>query len=113
MYNIKIILPPSSLELHLSSFKFCSLLFCVKTDQVNFVMTFSMHTGILFSQNVVEELRERISKKKAQIASMMEKTSEVRRMKDELQQTLSLVSSNFNIYSFHKNQMTIVSMKLY
>ncbi|XP_062153767.1 structural maintenance of chromosomes protein 6B-like isoform X1 [Alnus glutinosa] len=42
--------------------------------------------------NVVEELRERISKKKAQIASMMEKTSEVRRMKDELQQTLSLAT---------------------
>lgn len=35
---------------------------------------------------------ERISKKKAQIACMMENTSEVRRMKDELQQTLSLVS---------------------
>lgn len=72
-----------------------------------------MHTGILFSQNVMEELRERISKKKAQIACMMEKTSEVRRMKDELQQTLSLVSSSFNIYSFHKSHMTIVLMKFY
>lgn len=66
-----------------------------------------------FSQNVVEELREHISKKKAQIASMMEKTSEVRRMKDELQQTLSLVTSIFNIYSFHKSHMAIVLMKLY
>jgi hypothetical protein len=62
---------------------------------------------------VVEELREHISKKKAQIASMMEKTSEVRRMKEELQQTLSLVTSNFNIYCFHKSHMTIVLMKLY
>ncbi|KAK4570872.1 hypothetical protein RGQ29_029649 [Quercus rubra] len=42
--------------------------------------------------SVVEELMERISKKKAQIACMMENTSEVRRMKDELQQTLSLAT---------------------
>ncbi|KAG6659254.1 structural maintenance of chromosomes protein 6B-like isoform X1 [Carya illinoinensis] len=42
--------------------------------------------------SVLEELKERISKKKAQIACMMEKTTEVRRMKDELQQMLSMAT---------------------
>ncbi|KAI8564575.1 hypothetical protein RHMOL_Rhmol03G0191100 [Rhododendron molle] len=40
----------------------------------------------------IEELRGHLTKKKAQIASMMERTSEVRRMKDELQQSLSLAT---------------------
>lgn len=39
----------------------------------------------------MEELRDRLAKKKAQIACVMERTSEVRKMKDELQQSLSLV----------------------
>nr|XP_048325795.1 structural maintenance of chromosomes protein 6B isoform X2 [Ziziphus jujuba var. spinosa] len=42
--------------------------------------------------DLVEELRAHFTKKKNQIASMMEKTSEVRRMKDELQQTLALAT---------------------
>lgn len=40
----------------------------------------------------MEELRDHLAKKKAQIACMMERTSEVRRMKDELQQSLSLAT---------------------
>ncbi|XP_023549860.1 structural maintenance of chromosomes protein 6B-like isoform X1 [Cucurbita pepo subsp. pepo] len=40
-------------------------------------------------QGLAEKLRERFIEKKAQIASMMEKTSEVRRLKEELQETLS------------------------
>ncbi|KAG6600185.1 Structural maintenance of chromosomes protein 6B, partial [Cucurbita argyrosperma subsp. sororia] len=43
-------------------------------------------------QGLAEKLRERFIEKKAQIASMMEKTSEVRRLKDELQETLSLAT---------------------
>ena len=39
----------------------------------------------------MEELRECLTKKKTQIACMMEKTTEVRRMKEDLQQRLSLV----------------------
>ena len=39
----------------------------------------------------MEELRDHLTKKKAQIECMMEKTSAVRRMKDELQQSLALV----------------------
>ncbi|XP_038683969.1 structural maintenance of chromosomes protein 6B-like isoform X2 [Tripterygium wilfordii] len=38
----------------------------------------------------VETLKDRFTKKKAQIEVMMQKTSEVRRKKDELQQTISL-----------------------
>ncbi|PSS33185.1 Structural maintenance of chromosomes protein like [Actinidia chinensis var. chinensis] len=38
----------------------------------------------------MEELRDHLTKKKAQIECMMEKTSAVRRMKDELQQSLAL-----------------------
>ncbi|PON53147.1 Structural maintenance of chromosomes protein [Trema orientale] len=41
---------------------------------------------------VVEELRQHFAEKKTRIASMMEKTSEVRKMQDELQQTLSLAT---------------------
>lgn len=41
---------------------------------------------------LAEKLRERFIEKKTQIASMMERTSEVRRMKDELQGTLSLAT---------------------
>ncbi|KAM7499521.1 hypothetical protein LguiA_023935 [Lonicera macranthoides] len=40
----------------------------------------------------VEEMRDHLTKKKAQIAVMMERTSEVRRLKDELQQSLSLAT---------------------
>ncbi|GMP24030.1 hypothetical protein CsSME_00001432 [Camellia sinensis var. sinensis] len=40
----------------------------------------------------MEELRDHLTKKKAQIACMMERTSEVRRMKDELRQSLSLAT---------------------
>ncbi|KAH0707313.1 hypothetical protein KY290_010447 [Solanum tuberosum] len=40
----------------------------------------------------MEELNDQLTKKKAQIAHMMEKTSEVRRMTDELKQSLSLAS---------------------
>ncbi|XP_059666932.1 structural maintenance of chromosomes protein 6B [Cornus florida] len=40
----------------------------------------------------VEELRDHLAKKKAQIECMMERTTEVRRMKDELQQSLSLAT---------------------
>uniref|UniRef100_A0A9I9DEZ5 RecF/RecN/SMC N-terminal domain-containing protein n=1 Tax=Cucumis melo TaxID=3656 RepID=A0A9I9DEZ5_CUCME len=41
---------------------------------------------------LAEKLRERYIEKKTQIASMMERTSEVRRMKDELQETLTLAT---------------------
>lgn len=41
---------------------------------------------------MLEKLRERLTEKKTQIARMMEKTSEARRMKDELQQSLSLAT---------------------
>ncbi|KAL3369195.1 hypothetical protein AABB24_009821 [Solanum stoloniferum] len=40
----------------------------------------------------MEELNDQLTKKKAQIAHMMEKTSEVRRMTDELKQSLSLAT---------------------
>lgn len=40
----------------------------------------------------MEELRECLTKKKTQIACMMEKTTEVRRMKEDLQQRLSLAT---------------------
>ncbi|KAK1272381.1 hypothetical protein QJS04_geneDACA012444 [Acorus gramineus] len=40
----------------------------------------------------VDELKKLLSDKKTQIASLMEKTSEVRRMKEELQQNLSLAT---------------------
>lgn len=40
----------------------------------------------------MEELREFLTKKKTQIACMMEKTTEVRRMKEDLQQRLSLAT---------------------
>lgn len=47
------------------------------------------------SQVKVNELKDCLHDKKIQIASMMEKTSEVRRMKDELQHDLSLVCLSF------------------
>ncbi|XP_055810992.1 structural maintenance of chromosomes protein 6B-like isoform X2 [Solanum dulcamara] len=40
----------------------------------------------------MEELNDQLTKKKAQIAHMMEKTSEVRRMTEELKQSLSLAT---------------------
>ncbi|XP_052174120.1 structural maintenance of chromosomes protein 6B-like isoform X1 [Diospyros lotus] len=40
----------------------------------------------------MEELRDLLTKKKTQIALMMERTAKVRRMKDELQQSLSLAA---------------------
>lgn len=40
----------------------------------------------------MEELNDQLTKKKAQIAHMMEKTSEVRKMTDELKQSLSLAT---------------------
>ncbi|XP_049405609.1 structural maintenance of chromosomes protein 6B isoform X2 [Solanum stenotomum] len=43
-------------------------------------------------QRKMEELNDQLTKKKAQIAHMMEKTSEVRRMTDELKQSLSLAT---------------------
>ncbi|PIA35639.1 hypothetical protein AQUCO_03500177v1 [Aquilegia coerulea] len=43
-------------------------------------------------KGTVEELKGRLTKKKAQIASMMERTSEVRKQKDELQQHLSMAT---------------------
>lgn len=43
----------------------------------------------------MEKLRQCFTLKKSEIASMVEKTAEVRRMKDELQQTLALVCSKF------------------
>ena len=45
----------------------------------------------LFMQVKAEELKGLLLNKKAHIRSLMEKTSEVRRMKDELQQNLTLV----------------------
>lgn len=45
----------------------------------------------LHLQVKVDELKGLFLSKKAHIKSLMEKTSEVRRMKDELQQNLSLV----------------------
>lgn len=48
----------------------------------------------------MEELNDQLTKKKAQIAHMMEKTSEVRKMTDELKQSLSLVFVQFHIFFF-------------
>ena len=109
-----ILLRLSRVYFFLESFKSCFLLCYVKPDQVNYVIALCMCIDIYWLlQSVVEELMERISKKKAQIACMMENTSEVRRMKDELQQTLSLVSWNFDIYSFWKRYRTSGLLKLY
>lgn len=47
----------------------------------------------------MEELRDQLTKKKAEMEHMLERTSEVRRMKDQLQQTLQQVFfKNENLY---------------
>lgn len=48
----------------------------------------------------MEELNDQLAKKKAQIAHLMEKTSEVRRMTEELKQSLSSVCEHFSYNSF-------------
>lgn len=53
----------------------------------------------------VEEMNDHLTKKKAQIAVMMERTSEVRRLKDELQQSLSLVFWKMHISLFYDVNM--------
>lgn len=58
---------------------------------------------VIFLQDLIEELRAQFMKKKNQIACMLEKTSEVRRMKDELHQTLALVGQEF-VHSFKKKK---------
>lgn len=39
----------------------------------------------------MEELSDHLAKKRSQISNMMERTSEVRRMKEDLKQSLSVV----------------------
>lgn len=50
-------------------------------------------------------MNDHLTKKKAQIAVMMERTSEVRRLKDELQQSLSLVFWKMHISLFYDVNM--------
>ncbi|KAF5191059.1 Structural maintenance of chromosomes protein, partial [Thalictrum thalictroides] len=60
-------------------------------------------------QGRVEELKGHLTKKKAQISSMMERTSEVRKQKDELQQNLSMATKErlelVEEYNCKKNQI--------
>ncbi|XP_019081702.1 structural maintenance of chromosomes protein 6B isoform X2 [Vitis vinifera] len=51
-----------------------------------------LHELVEHFNGKMEELRECLTKKKTQIACMMEKTTEVRRMKEDLQQRLSLAT---------------------
>lgn len=46
---------------------------------------------IAWLQHKMEELNNQLTEKKNQISNMMERTSEVRRMKDDLNQSLSMV----------------------
>lgn len=46
---------------------------------------------IFIIQVKLEEMKGLLHKKKTEISSLMEKTSEVRRMQDELQENLSVV----------------------
>lgn len=48
-------------------------------------------------QHKMEELSDQLAKKKNQISNMMERTSEVRRMKEDLKQSLSIVWWLFDI----------------
>lgn len=48
-------------------------------------------------QHEVERLRECCSKKKDEIASMMEKTSQLKQMKEDLKQSMSLVCSKWEV----------------
>ncbi|KAF3433163.1 hypothetical protein FNV43_RR24265 [Rhamnella rubrinervis] len=59
--------------------------------------------------HLVEELRAHFTKKKTQIACMMEKTSELRRMKDELQQTLaSATKEKIELEEEHKRRSNYI-----
>ena len=49
---------------------------------------------IFIVQDKLEELKSLLQNKKNEISSLMEKTSEVRRMQDELQESLSVVCLN-------------------
>lgn len=50
-----------------------------------------------YMQVKIEGLEDRLAKKKAQIAILVERTSEVRKMKEELQQKRSEVLINMNV----------------
>ncbi|KAF6175414.1 hypothetical protein GIB67_036505, partial [Kingdonia uniflora] len=57
----------------------------------------------------LEELNERLTVKKTQIASMMEKTLEVRRMKDELQQNLSMATKErYELGEVHSRKNNLI-----
>lgn len=51
----------------------------------------TLSSCLLYLQRTLEKLRDRLAEKKAEIAVMVEKTSEIKRRKDELNHHISLV----------------------
>ncbi|KAF9602404.1 hypothetical protein IFM89_027533 [Coptis chinensis] len=63
----------------------------------------------IIEKDLVEELKGRLLKKKAQISSMMEKTSEVRRLKEELHQNLSMATKErLELEEEHSHQKNLI-----
>lgn len=68
------------------------LILCRKNLLLRILLSFTL-------QLKLEELRDQLTKKKAEMEHMLERTLEVRRMKDQLQQTLQQVFfKNENLY---------------